>query len=136
MFYSNFRAEDNANPTPLVCTARLKVVKTKEFDRLPILSMSMRSCKNTLRADDGSRADLGALFQIGRLFDTPSNLSRVDNGYTGCLEMARIPGHNRHAMNERSGFDESSPIGARIWHIERGASLGHNGINRQNSPGE
>jgi hypothetical protein len=33
----------------------------------------------------------------------PSNLSRVDNGYTGCLEMAHIPGHNRHAMNERSG---------------------------------
>ena len=81
-------------------------------------------------------ADLGALFQIGRLLDTPSNLPRVDNGYTGCLEMARIPGHNRHAMNERSGCDESIPIGARIWHIERGASLGHNGIDSQNSPGE
>ena len=41
-------------------------------------------------------ADLGALFQIGRLLDTPSNLPRVDNGYTGCLEMARISSHNRH----------------------------------------
>lgn len=48
--------------------------------------------------------------------------------------MARIPGHNRHAMNERSGCDESIPIGARIWHMERCASLGHNGIDRQNSP--
>jgi hypothetical protein len=66
----------------------------------------------------------------------PSNLPRVDNGYTGCLEMAHIPGHNRHAMNERSGCDESIPIGARIWHMERCASLGHNGIDRQNPSGE
>jgi hypothetical protein len=37
--------------------------------------------------------------------------------------MAHIPGHNRHAMNERSGCDESIQIGARIWHMERRASL-------------
>jgi hypothetical protein len=86
--------------------------------------------------DKIAAADLGALFQIGRLFDTPSNLPRVDNGYTGLLEMAHIPGHDRHAMNECSGCDESIPIGARIWHMERCASLGHNGIDRQNSPGE
>ena len=47
----------------------------------------------------------------------------------GCPEITHIPGHNCHAMHERSCCDESITIGARIWHMKRCASLGHSGIN-------
>lgn len=80
--------------------------------------------------------ELVALFQIRSLLNMPSNLPRVENGYTGCLEMAHIPGHNRHAVNERSRCDESIPIRARIWHMQRRASMGHHRIDRQNSSGK
>jgi len=63
-------------------------------------------------------------------------LPRIDYGYPGGLKMAHVPAHDRHAMNERSSCDESITIGPRIWHMECRASLGNNGINRQNATGE
>jgi hypothetical protein len=54
----------------------------------------------------------------------PLNLPGIDNGYTGCSEMADIPRHHRHAMNERSRGDERIPTRARIGHMERCCSAG------------
>jgi hypothetical protein len=65
-----------------------------------------------------------------------SRVPRVDYVYARCLEVAHIPGHNRHAMDECSCCDEGIAIGASIWHMERCALLGHNSINRQDSSRE
>jgi hypothetical protein len=47
--------------------------------------------------------------------------------------MTYILGHNRHAVNKRSGGDESVTIRTRIGYVERGASLGYSSINRKDA---
>ncbi|MGB8322631.1 MAG: hypothetical protein WCE52_06685 [Candidatus Acidiferrum sp.] len=47
--------------------------------------------------------------------------------------MIHISGHNRHAVNEGSGRDESITIGARTGHVERGAPLGNSSIDRKDA---
>ena len=47
--------------------------------------------------------------------------------------MARVSGHDRHAMNECSGANESISIQARSWNVECSASLCHSGIDSQDA---
>jgi hypothetical protein len=56
--------------------------------------------------------EFGLPCRVGRL------LPRVNYGYAGRLEIAHIPGDNRHAMHKRSGCDEGISIGAGIRHME------------------
>ena len=53
-----------------------------------------------------------------------------------CLKVTQIPRHHCHSMNKCSRRDESIPIRARIWHMERCTRLGDHGINRQDATGE
>ena len=63
-------------------------------------------------------------------------MPRVDNGYPRRLEIAHIPSHDRHAMDERRGGNEGIAIRARIWYVEGRVSLGYDSVNRQDSPVE
>jgi hypothetical protein len=58
-----------------------------------------------------------------------SGLPGVNYGHACGLKVIDISGHNRHAVNEGGGRDESVTIGAGTGHVERGAALGNSSIN-------
>jgi hypothetical protein len=49
------------------------------------------------------------------------------------LKVIHIPGHNRHAVDKRSGGEESVTIGARVGYVESSAPLGNSSINRKDA---
>jgi hypothetical protein len=62
-----------------------------------------------------------------------SGLPGVNYRHTYGLKMIHIAGHNRHAVNQGGGRDESVTIGARTGHVESGAPLGNSSINRKDA---
>ena len=59
-----------------------------------------------------------------------SRLPGVDYTYTSKLEMVHVAGHDRHAVNQRRGGDESIPIRAWIRYVEGSTPLGDSRIDR------
>lgn len=62
-------------------------------------------------------------------------LPRVQKGDARGLEVGCIAGCDRHAVDERRRSNQSIPIRAAIWNMERGTPHGNLNIDRQNAPG-
>jgi hypothetical protein len=86
--------------------------------------------------DDPSRQEVRLRQGQSQIWEWRSRVPWIDYAHTDSLKVARIPRHNRQAMHQRSGRDESIAIGTRIWHMESSASLSNSSVNRQNATGE
>ena len=67
---------------------------------------------------------------------TCSSYPRIEHTHSRTLKVGYIPGRDGKAVHEGCGCYKGVTIGARVWYVKRRASLGHSGVNRQDTTGE